>query len=218
MDCKNLETAYEKELLRIYEQIKKETGYSARRFLISCRKNGGLQTVKKILHKEDSIDGLKKLEKHTRMDLSIEATVLNQKWNGLFSDHEREISKNRLESLGYVITYVGNVITFDTLENRFHDRVIKAYKEIKDEVGSSSKGFLRSLSTVGAVKACKNFLTSKTIGNGFIELQENGRLDLSVEAIVLEPKWSKLFTENELEIARKRLDECGYNYGMKIAA
>lgn len=36
------------------------------------------------------------------------------------------------------------------------------------------------------------------------------RLDLTVEALVLQPKWATLFSEHELQTARKRLAEYGY--------
>jgi hypothetical protein len=46
--------------------------------------------------------------------------------------------------------------------------------------------------------------------DGFAELWERGRLDLTVEALVAEPKFSELFSENEIAVARRRLEQFGY--------
>ena len=37
-----------------------------------------------------------------------------------------------------------------------------------------------------------------------------GGLDLTVEALVVEPKFSELFSENEIAVARRRLEQFGY--------
>lgn len=50
-------------------------------------------------------------------------------------------------------------------------------------------------------------LTSR---HGSLAMWQSGRLDLTVEALVLTPPWNSLFTEHELAVARKRLDELGY--------
>jgi hypothetical protein len=42
---------------------------------------------------------------------------------------------------------------------------------------------------------------------GFIDLVDAGKTDLTVEALIIQPKWSSLFTEAELEKARTRLRE-----------
>jgi hypothetical protein len=46
--------------------------------------------------------------------------------------------------------------------------------------------------------------------NGFTRLSERKRLDLSVEAHVLQPEYAPLFTEEQRRIARARLREYGY--------
>jgi hypothetical protein len=43
-----------------------------------------------------------------------------------------------------------------------------------------------------------------------VKLWEFKRLDLTVEALVLRPEWSLLFSEEERQIARKRLSDYGY--------
>ena len=46
---------------------------------------------------------------------------------------------------------------------------------------------------------------------GFEKLYECGCLNRTVECLVLRPKYQKLFTEAELERARKRLKDYGYD-------
>ena len=57
----------------------------------------------------------------------------------------------------------------------------------------------------------KIFLSAKDYSEGFIKLWERGRLDLTMEAMIVEnPKWHCLFTKEELLIAEKRLIDLGY--------
>src|SRR5206468_10560498 len=44
-------------------------------------------------------------------------------------------------------------------------------------------------------------------------LWERKRLDLSVEAVMLQPEWHPLFSDAEREIARRRLAEYGFEPG-----
>ncbi len=63
----------------------------------------------------------------------------------------------------------------------------------------------------GAVETAKRLLRpTEDPQYGLFKLSECGRLDLSVEAIVLKPVYAALFTQLELTIARQRLDQLGY--------
>ena len=42
---------------------------------------------------------------------------------------------------------------------------------------------------------------------GFIFLKEHGRLDLSVESLLLKPKWKDLFTDQDRAVAREKLSK-----------
>jgi hypothetical protein len=41
------------------------------------------------------------LWKHKRLDLTVEATILREPWQQLFSMNEKEVARERLEQLGY---------------------------------------------------------------------------------------------------------------------
>jgi hypothetical protein len=53
-------------------------------------------------------------------------------------------------------------------------------------------------------------LLAPSVSDGFVSLWEKQRLDLTVEALVVEGRFAHLFTEDELGIARRRLDDFGY--------
>jgi hypothetical protein len=57
----------------------------------------------------------------------------------------------------------------------------------------------------GGLATAKKLLLGKSAG--FRVLDEKNRLDLSVESLVLRPKWAPLFTADELRIALLRLEE-----------
>ena len=58
----------------------------------------------------------------------------------------------------------------------------------------------------GGLGAAKSLLQDPTkLSEGFIKLFEVGRLDLSVESLVLKEPWITLFTYDELAVARSRL-------------
>jgi len=92
-----------------------------------------------------------------------------------------------------------------SLENQFHEAMRSIYYRALDECGYKATHFLRLVNERGGLEAAK-FLLHKELSEGFIKLWELGRLDLTMEAMILEPKWKELFTEEEREIAKKRLN------------
>lgn len=65
----------------------------------------------------------------------------------------------------------------------------------------------------GGLATARKLLHSPSVSDGFAALWERGRLDLTVEALVSRPECAGLFTEDELGIARHRLDQFGHNAG-----
>ena len=61
------------------------------------------------------------------------------------------------------------------------------------------------ISGSGALSAARTLLARRQVSEGFGRLWELGRPDLTVEALVLEPRWSDLFTDAERATARRRL-------------
>lgn len=51
-----------------------------------------------------------------------------------------------------------------------------------------------------------------SISDGYAELWRRGRLDLTVEALILREPWRRLFSQDELLSAWMRLSESGYGF------
>ena len=96
-----LESYFQRDMVKIYIEAKK-LGYNPTRFLQMIDEYGGLGTAKKLLSTEEFVqDGVVILWKLSRLDLSVEALVLNNKYSELFTEHEKEIAGKRLKRLGY---------------------------------------------------------------------------------------------------------------------
>jgi hypothetical protein len=85
--------------------------------------------------------------------------------------------------------------------------MLNIYKTAKKELGYNATRFLQLISEKGGLRAAK-ILISKDGGTyGFEVLWEHKRLDLSVETYVLKPDYMELFTEDERNMCKERLEE-----------
>jgi hypothetical protein len=66
------------------------------------------------------------------------------------------------------------------------------------------------LSEHGPMGTARRLLASDTVSDGFVALWERGRMDLTVENVVLRPEFESLFSDDDREFARRRLAEYGY--------
>jgi hypothetical protein len=97
------------------------------------------------------------------------------------------------------------------LEDDFNERMQEVYRAGKRQGRFSAPLFAELLKEHGGLGTAKRFLHSPDYVVGFTKLWERKRLDLTVEAVILdEPKWHPLFTAEEIEICRKRLRDYGY--------
>jgi hypothetical protein len=98
------------------------------------------------------------------------------------------------------------------LEEEFEARMQQVYRDGKSEARFSAPLFGEMLKQHGGLETARRFLHSPDYAPGFTKLWERKRLDLTVEAVILqEAKWHPLFTPEEIEICRKRLKEYGYS-------
>ena len=98
------------------------------------------------------------------------------------------------------------------LENQFHEEMLRIYQEAT-RFEYYARYFLRMVNERGGLAAARQLLGGAEPSSGFTKLWEEGRLDLSVEALVLREPWSALFTDVELAEARRRLEDLGYDPG-----
>ena len=98
------------------------------------------------------------------------------------------------------------------LEDRFHVAMLKIY----DNASAACSGyrptrFRQLVVEIGGLATAKQLLRGKTPASGFTELFICGRLDLSMEALVLTEPWNQLFSSAELAESKRRLLEVGFS-------
>ena len=94
------------------------------------------------------------------------------------------------------------------LSGEFHVLMRSIYDRAKSQCGYNATRFKKMLEEKGGVETAKTLLKAPTVSDGFVELYMRKRLDLTVEAQLLEnPQFWPLFTEAELDTARRWLKE-----------
>jgi hypothetical protein len=96
------------------------------------------------------------------------------------------------------------------LARRFESEVFQTYEIAKKVCRYNANRFLQMLSEHGGVPTARQLLENDGIAYGLTQLWKCGRLDISVEALVLKPPFRALFTELERAKARARLAELHY--------
>ena len=102
-------------------------------------------------------------------------------------------------------------MSVDDLKMEFHEAMVNIYRRAKVEVEYPAHRFKQMLGERDGVEVAKQLIPK--MSEGFAALWELGCLNLTVEAVIIDtPKFHQLFSEDELEICRKRLEECEYNF------
>lgn len=84
------------------------------------------------------------------------------------------------------------------------------YFRAKKECNYVASRFIQLVGEKGGLLAAKQLILKDEGTNGFAKLWELGRLDLSVEKLVLEDEYAVLFSEEEKSICKSRLKKYGY--------
>lgn len=98
----------------------------------------------------------------------------------------------------------------DGLARRFHQEMMGIYERAARECSYRPTRFLRMVTERGGLEAARELLKSTRPAEGLTTLWEHGRLDLSMEALVCQEPWRALFTDDEIDMARQRLEHLGY--------
>lgn len=93
------------------------------------------------------------------------------------------------------------------LAKDFHAAMLGIYKAAKARCGYNATYFLRMVNERGGLAAAHDLLAAPGISEGLQQLCMLGHLELSVEHLVQQEPWRRLFSPEELESARKRLEE-----------
>ena len=103
-------------------------------------------------------------------------------------------------------------VDMNDLEAQFDRAMFDVYRRAKAEAKYNATIFLQMLTDNGGLRTAKTLINAVRPSDGYTALYLRERLDLTVEAVVVEnPKWHPLFEEEELERARKRLRDYEYS-------
>ncbi|MDM8524266.1 HNH endonuclease [Desulfococcaceae bacterium HSG8] len=95
------------------------------------------------------------------------------------------------------------------MESQLHQEMIDMFYIAGKETGYWGSYFLRSVKNNGGLQTAKKMLSKRlekpSEQKGFQALIEAGRPDLSLESLVLQPRFRELFTTYELDEAKRRL-------------
>lgn len=97
-----------------------------------------------------------------------------------------------------------------TVEAQFHQAMVQLHETTVRELDYRPTYFVRMVSEHGGVEAARRLLATDKPSDGFTTLWEAKRLDLSVEAHVIDPTYESLFTDDERRTAQRRLEQYGY--------
>jgi len=97
-----------------------------------------------------------------------------------------------------------------SLEEQFNKDCWKIYNDTALETKYRPEYYRQLLEELGGLNTAKQLLATTKPSEGFTKLWELGRLDLSVEALVINPKYISLFTNDELMFAQERLEKLKY--------
>jgi hypothetical protein len=96
-------------------------------------------------------------------------------------------------------------------EARFEQAMLDIYTLAGRETGYWAGYFLRSVRQDGGLVAARKLLWQSGTSAGFERLKEEGRLDLTMESLMLRSEFRDLFTDEELIRAATRLEAHGYH-------
>jgi hypothetical protein len=91
------------------------------------------------------------------------------------------------------------------MREEFAREIQKAITE-SQRINCSSDIFIGMIETRHPVEVAKSLVLSGTAQSGFKKAIQIGRKDITIEYIMLMPKFNTLFTSEELNAARFRLD------------
>ncbi len=94
----------------------------------------------------------------------------------------------------------------------FDAAMFEIYRRAKAEAGYTANIFLGMLNDRGGLATAKFLINSDRPSDGYTELYLKGRLDLTVEAMVVaNAMWHRFFAPEEIAKAESRLRDYGFD-------
>ena len=90
------------------------------------------------------------------------------------------------------------------------------YVRAKKEVRYNATIYLQMLHELGGLITAIRLIRADSPSVGYTKLWEKGRLDLTVEALVIQLKWKTLLIEDDVKRARIRLIDYEFKFEGKV--
>lgn len=103
-------------------------------------------------------------------------------------------------------------MAMNDLEKEFDMAMWNIYRRAKIEAGYNATRFLQMLHERRGLETARSLLHAPNVSDGYTALWERGRLDLTVEALILLEQWHPLFTDEERKIVKGRLQEYNFKF------
>jgi len=119
------------------------------------------------------------------------------------------LRRERILPPSYILTFSN----FPVSQSQQYCELENALKSVLKDTGEIVKipeEFLHSVERIGAHRAICDFLKPDGgMPEALLKLHQTRKLTLSIESLVLQPKWKEFFDEHLLIEASKRLQEIG---------
>jgi hypothetical protein len=129
----------------------------------------------------------------------------------LVEESEFDQAKHRTE-FGFGQVTVGSVDQRSSgdLVREFHVAMEGLFSRTLAETGYKATKFLSMVQDLGGIETARRLVGSPNPSEGFSVLWEHGRLDLTAEALVLDPRFQGLFGDELCDRAKMRLNDYGF--------
>ncbi|ONI44038.1 hypothetical protein AN641_08635 [Candidatus Epulonipiscioides gigas] len=98
----------------------------------------------------------------------------------------------------------------DKLKELFSKEMLILYKQISKQIKYKSQNLLKYINEYGGYQAALKYIYTPSYTNDFSALWEAGRLDLSIEVLLLNEKYRSIIAPDVINFCTRRLNE--YNY------
>ena len=103
MSNSDLLKRFDQAMFEIHDRALSQAKYEANFFLSMLHEHGGLETGRKLIHSKPVSDGYTALWERGRLDLTVEALIIDCKlWQSLFNEEELRICEQRLKDYKYI--------------------------------------------------------------------------------------------------------------------
>lgn len=121
-------------------------------------------------------------------------------------NHPSSNGRSAIPTLREVVARLGALQTSGPNLRQFELAMRKIYTDSK-AAGYTPSAYQRMLDRDGAIETARKLVFARNPSEGFTKLWELKRLDLTVEALILQEPWRHLFESEMLTAARRRLDQ-----------